>query len=156
MRRLLAILATGILGMTLFATVASAATVDLQGRIHAGGAGLAHFNGGGSLEGRLAAGVIIVKGDPARVDVEGYGRKYRIDDGFVYEGARGQIRIVGRDLDITLAGAGAELHAAGNWDVILHGHGRYTTSEGERGVWSGQPLHIDGDVDDGITEGLEE
>ena len=70
MRRLLAILAVGILGMTLFATMASAATVDLQGRLNAQGSGLAHFSGGGMLEGKLAAGVIIVHGDPARLEVE--------------------------------------------------------------------------------------
>ena len=117
MHKLVAILGTGMLGMPLFATV------DLQGRIHAQGAGLAHFSGGGFLEGRLAAGVIIVKGDPARVDVEGYGRKYRIDDGFVYEGARGKIDVVGCGSDKILASVGAVLHLAGNWDVTPHGHG---------------------------------
>ena len=156
MRRLLAILAVGVLGMTLFATVASAATVDLQGRLNAQGSGLAHFSGGGLLEGKVAAGVMIVHGDPDRLEVEGYGRRYRIDNGFVYEGARGKIRVVGRDLDITIAGAGIELHAAGNWDVVLHGYGRYSTSDGERGFWSGQLIHIAGDADEGVAEGLEE
>ena len=155
MRKLLAILATGIFGMTMFATVASAATVDLQSRFHAQGAGLAHLSGGGLVEGNVNAGVMIVHGDPARLEVEGYGRRYRIDNGFVYEGARGKITVVGRDLDITIAGAGVELNAAGNWDIVLHGQGRYWTSEGEHGSWDGSAIRVAGDVDEAIRGGQE-
>ena len=156
MRKLLTILATGILGVALFATVVSAATVDLQGKFHAQGVGLAHFSGGGVLEGKVGAGVIIVHGDPARLEVEGYGRRYRIENGFVFEGARGKITIVGRDLDITIAGAGLDLNAAGNWDIVLHGQGRYWTSEGERGAWNGSGIRLAGDVDEAIGGGAED
>ena len=69
MRKLLTILATGILGVAMFATVVSAATVDLQGKFHAQGVGLAHFSGGDVLEGKVGAGVIIVHGDPARLEL---------------------------------------------------------------------------------------
>jgi hypothetical protein len=85
MRRLLTILATRIVGMTLFATV------DLQGRIHAGGSGLAHFSGGGFLEGRLAAGVIIVKGNPARHPADHPPGCQDRHDRIPHQGSEGQV-----------------------------------------------------------------
>ena len=157
MRKLLFLILTGVLGATLFAGVASAASVDLDGdRLWAKGSGVAYLGGGGFVAGKLGSGVIIVRGDieNAHVRLAGDGQRHRIDNGFIYVGVRGHFKIVGRHLRVTIAGANAEIVAGGNWNVVLHGHGLFRSTTGEHGTWSGRPIVLGGDVEAAIDAGL--
>lgn len=160
MKKLLVMAAAGLVGVLVFAAAASAASIDLGrfGRFRAHGHGAAHLTGGGYVRGTLDAGTLIVHGDleDVNVELEGRGHRHRIENGFVFEGVHGKFRLLGRALVVNIAGAGANIYAAGHWDIELKGAGSYETSNGQSGRWSGGVVSVSGDVESAIAEGESE